>query len=129
MSSNSQSKTGLKILGPISLALPAAAIFALVASAPAIAGEAAAHFTDSCADCHGKDGKGDGPKAAELKTKPRNYTDCAGMSKITDDYMLKIIKEGGEKVGKSKEMPDFASAYDDGEIKELVEYVRTFCKK
>jgi cytochrome c553 len=90
---------------------------------------AANNFSDSCSDCHGKSGKGDGPRAAELKTQPANYTDCGAMSKIDDDYMFKIIKGGGESVGKSKDMPDFAKAYDDDEIKSLIAYVRSFCKK
>jgi mono/diheme cytochrome c family protein len=90
---------------------------------------AASNFSDSCADCHGKTGKGDGPRSAELKTRPANYTDCDAMSKIDDDYMFKIVKGGGESVGKSKDMPDFAKAYDDDEIKSLIAYVRSFCKK
>jgi mono/diheme cytochrome c family protein len=31
-------------------------------------------YRTSCADCHGIDGKGDGPKAAELKKKPSDLT-------------------------------------------------------
>ncbi len=31
-------------------------------------------YEDSCAACHGKDGKGNGPLAQELKTKPTNLT-------------------------------------------------------
>jgi mono/diheme cytochrome c family protein len=110
----------LIILGALAIALPCRA-----ADTKAAAG----FYEDSCADCHGKAGKGDGPKAAELKTKPANYTDCAAMQKFDDDYLFKIIKNGGEAMGKSKEMPDFAKAYDDDEIKSLVAYVRSFCAK
>ena len=114
-------------------AVPAAAAVMLTSwSVPARAADAAAaasNYTDSCADCHGPGGKGDGPKAAELKTKPANYTDCAAMAKFDDDYLVKIIKQGGEAMGKGKGMPDFAKAYDDDEIRALVAYVRTFCKK
>lgn len=31
-------------------------------------------FMDNCAVCHGKDARGDGPMAAELKTQPANLT-------------------------------------------------------
>jgi cytochrome c553 len=90
---------------------------------------AASNYSDSCADCHGPGGKGDGPKAAGLTTKPVNYTDCAAMSKFTDDYLFNIIKNGGKSVGKSKDMADFGQGYSDDEIRGLIAYVRTFCKK
>ena len=90
---------------------------------------AASNFSDSCADCHGESGKGDGKKAAELKTKPRDYTNCAEMTKLTDDYLFNVIKGGGKSMGKSKDMADFGKAFDDDEIHGLVAYVRTFCKK
>jgi mono/diheme cytochrome c family protein len=133
MSDFQRKKIESKAIGWLSLALPTAATLALVmTAAPVRAADlnaAASNFSDSCADCHGKAGKGDGPKAAELKTKPANYTDCASMGKFDDDYLFKIVKQGGEAVGKSKEMPDFGKAYDDDEIHGLLAYVRTFCKK
>jgi mono/diheme cytochrome c family protein len=115
-------------------AVPAVAALALISTATRAAAvdlkAAASNYSDSCADCHGESGKGDGPKAAELKNaKPANYTDCAAMSKFTDDYLFNVIKNGGKSVGKSKDMADFGKAYDDDEIRGLVAYVRTFCKK
>jgi mono/diheme cytochrome c family protein len=114
-------------------AVPALAGLALIATTARAAGvdlkAAAANYQDSCVDCHGKDGKGDGPKAATLKTKPANYTDCAAMSKVSDDYLFNIIKNGGKSVGKSKDMADFGEAYSDEEIHGLVAYIRSFCKK
>jgi mono/diheme cytochrome c family protein len=114
-------------------AVPAAAALALVVTAGAARAAdlsgAESNYKDSCVDCHGESGKGDGKKAADLKTKPANYTDCAAMAKFDDDYLFKTIKTGGEAMGKGKGMPDFGKAYDDDEIKALVAYVRTFCKK
>ena len=113
--------------------VPAAAALALFVTAGAARAAdlsaAESNYKDSCVDCHGESGKGDGKKAAELKTKPANYTDCAAMAKFDDDYLFKTIKQGGEAMGKGKGMPDFAKAYDDDEIRSLVAYVRTFCKK
>lgn len=82
-----------------------------------------------CATCHGKTGEGDGPQAASLSTKPRKFSDCATMSKISDDTIFKVIKYGGASAGLSSEMPGWAAAMDDNEIKGLAHYVRTFCKK
>jgi mono/diheme cytochrome c family protein len=133
MSDFGQKKIGSKAMGWMPFAVAAAATLALIVTAvPARAADlqaAATNYSNSCVDCHGKSGKGDGPKAGELKSKPANYTDCAAMSKFTDDYLFNVIKNGGKSLGKSKDMPDFGMAYDDDEIRGLVAYVRTFCKK
>jgi mono/diheme cytochrome c family protein len=51
------------------------------------------------------------------------------MSKISDDTVFKVIKYGGASAGLSSEMPGWAAAMSDDEIKGLAAYVRTFCKK
>ena len=81
-----------------------------------------------CAKCHGDNGQGDGPAAATLHTKPRNYTDCALMAKISDPTLFKAIKNGGGSVGLSPEMPAWSSGFSDDEINGLVGFVRSFCK-
>jgi len=90
---------------------------------------AASNFSDSCADCHGESGKGDGKKAAGLKTKPADFTNCAKMAKVSDDVLFKVIKEGGPAANLNKAMTGFGDAYEDNDIKGLIAYVRTFCKK
>lgn len=82
-----------------------------------------------CAGCHGTTGDADGPTAASLSVKPRNFTDCAAMSKISDDTIFKVIKYGGASAGLSSEMPGWAAGMDDDEIKGLAKYVRSFCKR
>ncbi|HKN02025.1 MAG TPA: cytochrome c [Candidatus Binataceae bacterium] len=117
----------------IAPAIPGVAALALISTAARAAAvdlkAAASNYSASCVDCHGQSGKGDGPKASELKTKPANYTDCAAMSKFTDDYLFNVIKNGGKSVGKSADMADFGQAYSDDEIRGLVAYVRSFCSK
>jgi cytochrome c553 len=87
------------------------------------------NYTAYCARCHGGNGHGDGPSAVTLKTKPQDYTDCAAMQKISDDTMFKVIKGGGASVGLSNDMPDWSVDLSDGEIHDLVIFLRTFCKK
>src|ERR1039457_3257757 len=135
MSENSPARTRSKGWSWMPLAAAVAMVLtpALIPT-PARAAEvdmktAASNFSDSCVDCHGESGKGDGKKAADLKKKPADYTNCAEMSKLTDDYLFNVIKNGGKSVGKSKDMADFGKAYDDEEIHGLVAYVRSFCKK
>src|SRR5437870_4393802 len=41
-------------------------------------------FAQRCTLCHGADGKGDGPTAAALNPKPRNYTDATWQASVTD---------------------------------------------
>lgn len=62
-------------------------------------------FNTRCFACHGMEGKGDGPGAAGLDPKPRNYSDKAWQASVTDEQIEKIIKLGGVAVGKSPAMP------------------------
>ena len=87
------------------------------------------NYDTFCVKCHGPSGKGDGPAAATLSTNPRNFTDCAAMGKISDDTLFNVIKNGGAAAGLSKDMQAWSSGFEDGEIHDLVAYVRTFCKK
>jgi len=89
----------------------------------------ASNYSESCVDCHGQSGKGDGPKAAKLSVKVANLTDCAKMAKVSDDVLFKIVKEGGPAANLNKAMAGFADAYEDNEIRGLVAYVRSLCGK
>ncbi len=84
-------------------------------------------FNSRCSACHGTDGKGDGPGAAALNPKPRNYTDKTWQSSVTDEQIKKTILYGGAAVGKSPIMP--ASPDLDGKpevLDGLVKIVRGF---
>jgi mono/diheme cytochrome c family protein len=62
-------------------------------------------FSTRCTVCHGASGKGDGPTAATLNPKPRDYTDAEWQKTVTDADLTKIIVEGGPAAGKSPLMP------------------------
>lgn len=105
-------------------------VFAAIA-VPAAATDLAAakkEFVRFCSKCHGNEGKGDGPQADALTTKPRDFTDCARMKTISDEVAFTAIKDGGEAVHLSKDMPAWKDGMDDGEIHDLVAYVRGLCK-
>lgn len=78
-----------------------------------------------CSACHGDSGKGDGPAAFALNPKPRNYTDCAVMSKKSDAELFKVIKEGGPAVGLSPLMAPFGSQLNDKEVWDVVAFIRS----
>jgi len=82
-----------------------------------------------CVGCHGATGKGDGPAAAALNPKPRDYTQCEEMAKESDSDLMKVIKEGGQGTGRSPLMPAWGGALKDSDVLNLVAYIRSFCKK
>ncbi len=86
-------------------------------------------FVRFCSKCHGSEGKGDGPQADALSTKPRDLTDCARMRGTNDETLFSAIKDGGEAVHLSKDMPAWKEGMDDEEIHDLVAYVRSLCKQ
>jgi mono/diheme cytochrome c family protein len=88
-----------------------------------------AKYDGFCASCHGAAGKGDGAAAAALNPKPGDFTDCKTMASNSDEFLHKIIKDGGAAVKKSPLMPPWGGSLSDQDISNLVSYVRSFCKK
>ncbi len=83
-----------------------------------------------CLPCHGPHGKGDGPAAAALQPKPRNYADKAWQDSVTDERISQAIVDGGKGVGKSQLMPPQSDLRDDPEaVKAIVTMVRSFRPK
>jgi mono/diheme cytochrome c family protein len=102
-------------------------------SAPSITSadrvEAETLFRTRCAACHGTDGSGNGPGAAGLNPKPRNYTDRAWQRTVTDEQIQKAIVYGGVAIGKSPQMaanPDLQAK--PGVVAALCEKVRSFAR-
>jgi cytochrome c553 len=99
-------------------------------SATATSEQAQAMFATVCATCHGADGTGTGPAAANLNPKPRNYTDAAWQASVTDDDLRKTILLGGQGVGKSPMMPGNPQLKDQPEVLDgLVQIIRSFGRK
>ncbi len=81
-----------------------------------------------CVACHGADGKADGAGALAMNPRPRALVDKAWQAKVTDEHIYKFIKEGGASVGLSATMAPWGAAIADDEIKNVVQYVRSFGK-
>ncbi|MBV8762289.1 MAG: c-type cytochrome [Deltaproteobacteria bacterium] len=93
------------------------------------ADQARAMFDTICATCHGADGTGNGPAAANLNPKPRNYTDAAWQASVTDEDLRKTILLGGQAVGKSPMMPGQPQLKETPEVlDELIKIIRGFKK-
>ena len=80
-------------------------------------------YRTNCVACHGETGKGDGPAAGVLKPPPRDHTDRAYMSTLTDKQIADIIKMGGAIRGKPL-MPSHPQ-FKDPDLQALVAYVRS----
>ncbi len=85
-------------------------------------------YKQNCVVCHGESGKGDGPGAAALNPRPRDFTDKAYMSTLDDKKILEIVQKGGAAVGKSPLMPPMGGALSEAQIQDIVAYVRTLAK-
>jgi mono/diheme cytochrome c family protein len=75
-----------------------------------------------CQSCHGKTGKGDGTKSAELKTHPGDFTQASTQGE-TDGALFYKTSKGRD------DMPSFKKKIPDEEdIWNVINYVRTFKK-
>lgn len=82
-------------------------------------------YENNCASCHGKSGKGNGPAAVSLRPPPRNLTDQAYVQTLSDEYLYKVITDGGSSVGKSALMPAWGTMFNQEEIVDIISYIRT----
>ncbi|MBI5286862.1 MAG: cytochrome c [Deltaproteobacteria bacterium] len=81
-----------------------------------------------CAQCHGLQGKGDGPNATkEMPVNPRNHTDAKEMEKLTVADVENVIRDGGAATSKSTIMPPWGKTLTDEEVKEIVAYLGKLC--
>ncbi|TMA57144.1 MAG: cytochrome c [Deltaproteobacteria bacterium] len=82
-------------------------------------------YTTYCSSCHGEQGKGDGTAAASLPVKPADHTNGAAMNKLNDKFLVDVITKGGSAVGKSSFMPSWGGALNEGQVKDVVAYIRS----
>jgi mono/diheme cytochrome c family protein len=80
-------------------------------------------YAASCAKCHGADGKGDGAKFPPLRGNP-------AVLSAEPDSLIRILLDGGKPaataaVPKPEAMPAFGHAFDDRQIADLINFIRT----
>lgn len=79
-------------------------------------------WAKECQSCHGKLGKGDGSKAAQLKTLPDDLSKAAVQGQTDGAFFYKTNEGRGD-------MPSFKKKITDPEeIWSVVNYIRTFKK-
>ena len=85
----------------------------------------AALYSTYCASCHGERGEGDGPVAAGLNPKPARHSDGAYMNSLSNDYLTRVIKDGGTAVEKSPLMAPWGGTLSDAQIVDVIAFVRS----
>jgi cytochrome c553 len=78
-------------------------------------------FNESCAACHGRGGKGDGPAATALKQKPADLTDAEHSKYYSDQGRIYIIKNGIA----GTPMSGWKQTLDEREIQSVYAYIRS----
>lgn len=85
-------------------------------------------FDEHCAECHGRDGRGDGASAAYLSPRPLDFS--SGRYKIrsteegsvpTDEDLVRSVRQGLYGTA----MPGWEGILSDAEIQDVVAYVKT----
>jgi mono/diheme cytochrome c family protein len=79
-------------------------------------------YAAHCSGCHGAEGRGDGPGAANINPKPIDHTDHALMTARSDSTLFLVIRKGGSIVSKPA-MPPFPNLTDQ-EIKDIIAFMR-----
>ena len=119
-----------------SLPVAAAVLFCLTAAAVlAAAKEQAAKalrtgkeiYLESCAACHGADGRGQSRSRVGFDVPLPDFADCNFASREPDSDWIGIASNGGPSRGFSEIMPAFGKALTLEEITLAVAHIRTFC--
>jgi mono/diheme cytochrome c family protein len=110
----------------LATALALAALTTKLPAQPAANG--ARLFEDSCAACHGSDGRGRTSTELGFATPLPDFTDCDFASREPDADWGAIIHEGGPVRGFDRMMPAFGEALTQAEIDAVLVHVRGFCR-
>ena len=86
-------------------------------------------FEESCAACHGSDGRGRTSAALGLEVPVPDFTDCDFANREPDADWGAIIHEGGPVRGFDRMMPAFGGALSQEEIGAILLQVRSFCRE
>ena len=111
---------GTRILRYLLVAFVATASPALPQSTNMDADKGQENYLAYCAECHGADGKGDGPRSTELRRKPTDLTLIARSNRGTFNpgavYQIIDGRKPGSRVHLGKEMPIWGCRHEDAPV-------------
>ena len=85
-------------------------------------------YDESCAACHGSDGRGQAQALLGFETPVPDFTDCDFANREPDADWGAITHQGGPVRGFDRMMPAFGEALNDDEIAAILLYVRGLCR-
>lgn len=85
-------------------------------------------YEATCAACHGTDGQG-APEGTAITVPLPNLTDCSFNSREPSSDWEHVVVHGGSSLGLSDQMPAFEDTLNQGQIREVLAYIRTFCRE
>jgi mono/diheme cytochrome c family protein len=85
-------------------------------------------YTQYCASCHGPAGRGDGPSAGGLATKPADLTDGRLMNALPDEFLANVIERGGPAEGLAPTMPAFGAYLGDRQVRQIIGFMRSLAQ-
>jgi mono/diheme cytochrome c family protein len=84
-------------------------------------------FASQCSLCHGPEGRGNGPAAANMNPGPRDYGSKEWQQTVTDERIAEVIIKGGQGTGLNPMMPANPMLASQPEVVDaLVKLIRSF---
>ena len=80
-------------------------------------------YKEYCSQCHGATGKGDGPAASGLVSKPAIHANIP-FEKLPPEYLYNVINHGGPAVGKSPNMPYWNLTIGQQGVADVIVYLK-----
>lgn len=122
-------RTSIYVLSFIIFSIFSVNIITYAQEAPEVSERGKEVYEESCAHCHGVEGRGDGSAAKNLLPQPRDFTggiykirSTAGGELPTDKDLFDIITKGMP----GSSMPEWESALSADDRWEVVAYIKTF---
>ena len=84
-------------------------------------------YKEYCSQCHGAEGKGDGPGASGLSPKPAVHAHIP-FEKLPMEYLYNVIYHGGRSVGKSPNMPYWGLTIGQQGVADVIAYLKVTFK-
>jgi mono/diheme cytochrome c family protein len=84
-------------------------------------------YAETCATCHGMDGKGKEATELGFDVPTPDFTDCQFAPREPNADWVTVAHEGGPARGFSRHMPAFGGALGEDDLYKVVAHIKTFC--
>ncbi|HXV87226.1 MAG TPA: cytochrome c [Gemmatimonadales bacterium] len=103
------------------------ALAALSLTAAAQADSGAMLYRDWCSRCHGESGRGDSRSSVQLDVPAADLASCPVSTAEPEERWIAIVRDGGQSVGLSMDMPAFGEGATPEQLQAVVRYVKSLC--